>query len=125
MPAEPRRLPGQPKSSRAVTEEARHQVRNKFDVVGCIHQDAAYSVWGGVAVSSSADAHETLTFVVRLWREPGPAATAGHTRWRGRIEHVTSQQVGYVEDAAGVAHFIERWTKPGEEEMPMHQSDLS
>ena len=62
-------------------------------------------------MSDSADNHETLTFVVRLWRE---ADVGGHDRWRGRVEHVGSQEVGYVEDVAGVARFIERWTgEPG------------
>jgi hypothetical protein len=66
------------------------------------------------------NSQETLTFVVRLWRE------AGQDRWRGRVEHVASQEVGYVEDVEGVAHFIERWTKPGEEGMPMqtNQGDV-
>jgi hypothetical protein len=62
----------------------------------------------GVAVSHSEDNHETLTFVVRLWRE---TATEGHACWRGRVEHVASQEVGYVEDVPGVASFIERWTR--------------
>ena len=56
----------------------------------------------------STDARETLTFVVRLWRETD---TEGHARWRGRVEHVASQEVGYVEDVPGVASFIERWTR--------------
>lgn len=51
--------------------------------------------------------YETLTFVVRLWRE---SDASGHSHWRGRIEHVTSQEVDYVQDVAGVARFIERWT---------------
>jgi hypothetical protein len=38
----------------------------------------------------------------------------GREHWRGRVEHVGSQEVGYVEDVAGVARFIERWTaEPG------------
>jgi hypothetical protein len=53
------------------------------------------------------DTHETLTFVVRLWRETD---TEGHARWRGRVEHIASQEVGYVHGVAGVASFIERWT---------------
>jgi hypothetical protein len=69
-------------------------------------------------VSDSADSHETLTFVVRLWRETG---ANGRGCWRGRVEHVASQEVGYVEDLAGVARFIERWAKPDEEGMPMQQ----
>jgi hypothetical protein len=62
---------------------------------------------GGVAVSDFADSRQTLTFVVRLWRETD---AEGHARWRGRVEHVASQEVGYVEDVTGVARFIERWT---------------
>jgi hypothetical protein len=60
-------------------------------------------------VSDSADTHETLTFVIRLWRE---VDAAGREEWRGRVEHVASQEVGYVEHAAEVARFIERWTDP-------------
>jgi hypothetical protein len=63
-------------------------------------------------VSDSADSHETLTFVVRLWRE---TQADGHCHWRGRVEHVASQEVGYVEDVAGVARFIERWTTQDDE----------
>jgi hypothetical protein len=70
--------------------------------------ETAFSVLGGLPMSESADAHETMTFVVRLWRESN-AIGQGH--WRGRVEHVASQQVVYVEDAAGVAGFIERWTE--------------
>jgi hypothetical protein len=62
----------------------------------------------GIALSHSEDNHETLTFVVRLWHETD---TEGHARWRGRVEHVASQEVGYVEDVTGVASFIERWTR--------------
>jgi hypothetical protein len=59
-------------------------------------------------MSDSANAHETLTFVVRLWRETD---AEGHARWRGRVEHIASQEVGYVEDVPAVASFIERWTR--------------
>ena len=69
-------------------------------------------------MSGPTDNHETLTFVVRLWRETD---AGNHTHWRGRVEHVASQEVGYVEDVAGVARFIERWTKPEEEVVPMHR----
>jgi hypothetical protein len=69
-------------------------------------------------VSGSADSHKTLTFVVRLWRETD---TDSRGRWRGRVEHVASQEVGYVEGVAGVAHFIERWTRADEEGMPMQR----
>ena len=55
----------------------------------------------------SEESHETLTFVVRLWRETG---TEGHARWRGRVEQVASQEVEYVEDLNGVVSFMERWT---------------
>ena len=58
-------------------------------------------------MSATVRSQETLTFIVRLWRETDPC---GHTHWRGRVEHVGSQEVGYVEDVAGVARFIERWT---------------
>ena len=60
-------------------------------------------------MSNTADAHECLTFVVRLWRE-----TDAEGHWRGRVEHVASQEVDYVEGVAGVARFIERWaSEPG------------
>jgi hypothetical protein len=58
------------------------------------------------------DNHETLTFVVRLWRERD---AEGHAHWCGRVEHVASQEVGYVEDVAGVMRFVERWTAKAEE----------
>jgi hypothetical protein len=58
-------------------------------------------------MSDCAGAQETLTFIVRLWRETN---ADGHDRWRGRVEHVGMQEVGYVEDVADVARFIERWT---------------
>jgi len=57
-------------------------------------------------MSGSVDPDETLIFVVRLWRETG---AEGYGRWRGRVEHVASQEVGYVEGVAGVASFMERW----------------
>jgi hypothetical protein len=60
-------------------------------------------------MSGARDAHETLLFVVRLWREMD---ADGHNRWRGRVENVASQEVGYVEDASAVARFIENWTIP-------------
>jgi hypothetical protein len=59
-------------------------------------------------VSGPTDNHETLTFVVRLWRETD---AEGFPHWRGRVEHVGSQEVSYVEDVGGVARFIERWTR--------------
>jgi hypothetical protein len=58
-------------------------------------------------VSEPTDQHQTLTFVVRLWRETD-ARSHGH--WRGRVEHVASQEVGYVEDVAEAVRFMERWT---------------
>lgn len=58
-------------------------------------------------MSDSAGAQEALTFVVRLWRETN---ANGHALWRGRVEHVASQEVGYVDDVPGIARFIERWT---------------
>ena len=58
-------------------------------------------------MSATVRSQETLTFIVRLWRETDPC---GHERWRGRVEHVGSQEVGYVEDVAGVARFIAHWT---------------
>ena len=67
-------------------------------------------------MSDSTDSHESLTFVVRLWRETD---ASGHDHWRGRVEHVASQEVKYVQGAVEVARFIERWTKPEEEGMPM------
>lgn len=56
---------------------------------------------------STASSHEILTFIVRLWREPDGEGSA---RWRGRVEHVASQEVGYVQDGVGLVQFIERWT---------------
>jgi hypothetical protein len=59
------------------------------------------------SMSAIVRSQETLTFIVRLWRETD---SSGHERWRGRVEHVGSQEVEYVEDVAGVARFIEGWT---------------
>jgi hypothetical protein len=56
---------------------------------------------------ATASHHETLTFVVRLWREPDGKGSA---QWRGRVEHVASHEVGYVQDSAALVQFIERWT---------------
>ena len=64
-------------------------------------------------MAGSVDPGETLIFVVRLWRETN---ASGHDRWRGRVEHVASQAVGYAEGVADVARFIERWTTGNEEE---------
>jgi hypothetical protein len=66
-------------------------------------------------MSDSDDPGESLVFVVRFWRETD---TEGHTRWRGRVEHVASQEVGCVKDAAGAARFIEHWARL-EEGVPM------
>lgn len=70
-----------------------------------------------------ASPHETLTFIVRLWREPD---ASGQARWRGRVEHVASQEVGYVQDSAALMRFIERWTgdlgAPAETEVDHQQS---
>ena len=49
---------------------------------------------------------ESLTFIVRMWRE---IDAAGQEQWHARVEHVGSQEVGYAEDVGGVARFIERW----------------
>ena len=65
-------------------------------------------------MSDFAQNHGSLTFVVRLWHETD---TEGRVRWRGRVEHVASQEVGYVEGVAGVARFLERWIRPDEERM--------
>jgi hypothetical protein len=37
------------------------------------------------------------------------------------MEHVASQEVGYAEDVAEVARFVESWTMRAEERMPMQQ----
>ncbi len=62
--------------------------------------------------------NETLTFIVRLWRE---SRADGRRYWRGRVEHVASQEVGYVEDTAGIGHFIERWITPQQPERPLSE----
>lgn len=69
-------------------------------------------------MSHSKETDETLTFVVRLWHETD---AEGHARWRGRVEHVASQKVVYVEDAPGVASFIERWIHPDPMGTPKHR----
>ena len=57
-------------------------------------------------MQATAGSQEALTFVVRLWRE---ADAEGHDHWCGRVEHVASQEVGYVENVADLKVFIERW----------------
>ncbi len=54
---------------------------------------------------------ETLTFVVRLWREH---RADGQQFWRGRVEHVASQEVEYIEDIAGIGHIISHWVEVSE-----------
>jgi|GEM_PF-1308826 len=73
--------------------------------------DAAYFVLGGMPMSNPGHAGEAMTFVVRLWRETD---AAGHAHWRGRVEHVGTEEVGYVANVADVACFIERWTRVDE-----------
>ena len=58
-------------------------------------------------MSAGTEPRESQIFLIRLWQE---VDAEGHSHWRGRVEHVASQEVGYVEDAAGVARFVERWT---------------
>ncbi len=74
------------------------------------------SPWRGIDVSEAVDRRDILTFVVRLWRE---TTASGPDHWRGRVEHVASQEVGYVDNLGGVMDFIERWIRPDEEGMPM------
>ena len=65
----------------------------------------------------------SLTFIVRLWRD---ADEGDGGRWRGRVEHVASQQVTYVDDLADVTRVIELWTRGAgrktgiENSEPMH-----
>lgn len=56
---------------------------------------------------SKQSAVDSLTFIVRLWPETDDT---GRERWRGRVEHVASQQVRYVDNVADVSRVIERWT---------------
>lgn len=73
-------------------------------------------------MSDSGQNHEILTLVVRLWREAG---AGDGSCWRGRIEHIGTQEVGYVEDVAGVSRLIERWTRPVEEGTQMSRCGLA
>lgn len=73
-------------------------------------------------MSDSGQNQEILTFVVRLWREAG--ARDGSC-WRGRVEHVGTQEVGYVEDVTGVSRFIQRWTQPVENTAQMGRCSLA
>jgi len=67
----------------------------------------------GVTVQTTPGSQETLTFVVRLWRE---ADAAGQHHWRGRVERVGTGEVRYVERIAGVTEAIEHWvTKEGDD----------
>ncbi len=49
---------------------------------------------------------ETLTFVIRLWHE---ADAAGQSHWRGRVEHVGTGEVRYVERVVEVTGYITSW----------------
>ena len=60
-------------------------------------------------MSEPADQHQTLTFVVRLWPETD---AAGPRRWRGRVEHVRTGEVCFVESVAGVIDVIGYWITP-------------
>lgn len=58
-------------------------------------------------MSELADQHQTLIFVVRLWRE---ANDRGCGHWRGRVEHIGTKEVRYVDDVAAIAGVMECWT---------------
>ena len=75
-------------------------------------------VLGSSVVREVEESHEVLVFVVRLWRE---THAGGQVCWRGRVENVRSQEVGYVNDVAGVARFMECWTMRMEERTPEEQ----
>jgi len=47
---------------------------------------------------------ETVSFVARIWLEPGPA---GPGAWRGRIQHVQSGQHAYFQDIKQMREFLE------------------
>jgi hypothetical protein len=55
---------------------------------------------------------EALTFVIRLWCEPN---ASGNDRWHGRVEHVASQEVLYVEDLGEIAPFLQLWMSGSED----------
>ena len=47
---------------------------------------------------------ETVSFVARIWLEPGPE---GPGTWRGRIQHVQSGQHAYFQDLEQMRGFLE------------------
>lgn len=47
---------------------------------------------------------ETVSFVARLWLEPGPDDSS---LWRGHVQHVQSSRSGYFHDLEGMARFLE------------------
>jgi hypothetical protein len=50
---------------------------------------------------------------------------AEQTHWRGRVEHVGSQEVGYVQDMSELVCFIERRTGTGEKDLTAQEQDPS
>jgi hypothetical protein len=52
--------------------------------------------------------YETMTFVIRLWREPhsGSPVAPG---WRGRAMHVQSGTERGIQDLDAVLNFIQSW----------------
>ena len=55
------------------------------------------------------------TFIVRFWREPG----TGQACWRGRVQHVQSDESTFFIDEVSLLYFVRRWVqmeevRPGE-----------
>ena len=62
------------------------------------------------ATSIYGDSH---AFIVRIWNEPREIVGAA-TKWRGRVEHLSSQRARYFEDLATLAEFITEFVGIGD-----------
>jgi hypothetical protein len=47
------------------------------------------------------------TFIVRFWREPG----TGQACWRGRVQHVQSDESAFFADETSLLYFLRRWVQ--------------
>jgi hypothetical protein len=47
------------------------------------------------------------TFIVRFWWEPG----TGQACWRGRVQHVQSDESTFFADEASLLYFLRRWVQ--------------
>jgi len=61
------------------------------------------------------------TFLIRIWREPGPFSTEAQGNWRAHIQHVPSGESRYVDDITSLITFFEQWTGALHQDAPRPQ----